>query len=248
MKEKNNLVKRLFAKENVFYTITFIIAMIVIVANRIINGFHKVLWICDVASIAGILNVIFAAQHKIYTLYFNLLSTLLLVITNVYQHIWLNTFTCAAICVPTLIFGIFRWKKNEKKNGNLNELSTKNSIIAWSVYALISVIFIFVLKALGGNVYVFDAIYSAGCVFGVIFSSYAYIDQFKFFTFANLFGIVMYVLLTIQNINNLPLLFTNIIYTIIEIMGYINWRKLEKTAKQSVESEKLLENIEKIED
>ena len=236
--ESKKCFKSIFSKNNIFYTIIFIIALLVIIANRIINGFHKVLWICDIASICGILNVIFAAKHKIYTLYFNLLSTILLAVTNIYQHVWLNAFICIAINSPMLAVGIFRWKKNDKKNGNLNELSKKSQIISWSIYALVSVIFIFILKAIGGNVYVFDAIYSAGCVFGVIFSSYAYIDQFKFFTFANLFGVAMYIILTIQNINNLPLLFTNIIYTIIEIIGYINWRKLQKEKITSLVQEK----------
>ena len=224
-----NFFKTLFSKENIFYTIVFIINLSIIIINRCINGFHKVLWICDLSSIFGITNAIFAAKHKIHTLTFNLLSTLILIVTNTYQHIWLNAFTCLFICTPLLIIGIFRWRKNEEKGEtNLNSLSKMSIVISWSCYIIVSIIFIFILKALNGNLYYLDAFYSAGCVFGVILSSFAYINQFEFFIFANIFGIAMYILLTIQNINNLPLAFMTIIYLILNTVSYINWRKLRK--------------------
>jgi len=234
------ILKLLFSKENIFYTLIFLINLCIIIVNRFINGFHKILWLCDFSSIFGITNAIFAAKHKIQSLIFNLLSTLILIITNTYQHIWLNAFTCLFICTPVLILGIIKWRKNEEKgNQNLNTLSKKTNIIAWSSYILVSILFIFILKALNGNLYILDAFYSAGCVFGVILSSFAYINQFEFFIFANIFGIIMYVLLTIQNINNLPIAFMTIIYLILNIVSYINWRKLRKEMHKNNE-EKLI--------
>lgn len=232
MKVKNFL-KSLFSKDNLLYLIIFIIDITIIIVNRAINGFHNILWICDIASILGVLNTIYAAKHSVKALIFNFFSTLILIVTNIYQHIWLNTFTCTFICAPSLLLGIIRWKKNEKNNNdnNLNQLSKKWSSLTWGLYIVISVVFIFILKAINGNLYIFDAIYSAGCVFGVVLSSYAYIDQFLFFIFANIFGVTMYALLTIQNINNLPLLFSAINYLVMDIIGYINWKKLKKLDK-----------------
>lgn len=230
--EKINYIKKLFNKDNLLYTITFFINLIIVIVNRIINGFNSILWICDISSIFCTLNIIFTAKHSILGLIFNFIATILISTTNIIQHIWLNAFISIAINAPILFFGIIRWHKNTKNNeNNLNILNKKWQIIVWIIFATCSLGFIFVLKSLGGNLYVFDAVYSIGCVLGVILCSYAYIDQFKIFTVANVFGIIMYILLTIQNLNNLPLICTVIIYLIMNIVGYFNWKKIIKTNK-----------------
>lgn len=232
--KKENIFKKLFNKDNIFYTLIFLINIIIIAVNRIINGFDSILWICDISSIFSVLNIIFNAKHTIWGLVFNFVATLFIAATDVIQHIWLNAFICIVINAPMLLFGIIRWRKNAKNNNeskNLNSLSKKWKIIVWSIFAICSVGFIFVLKALGGNLYVFDAVYSIGCVIGVILCSFAYIDQFQIFTVANLFGFTMYIMLTIQNPNNLSLIFTSVIYLIMNIVGYFNWRKIIKSQK-----------------
>ena len=69
-----------------------------------------------------------------------------------------------------------------------------------------------------------DSIYTTGCLVGAFLCSKTYIDQFPIFIFANLAGIAMYTILCISEINNLPLLLLNIIYTIVNIIGYYNWK------------------------
>ncbi len=240
--EKTNIFKSLFNKNNIFYTIIFLVNIIIIATNQIINGFNSILWICDISSIFSVLNIIFNAKHTIWGLVFNFIATLFIAATDIIQHIWLNAFICAVINAPMLLYGIIRWRKNAKNNNesnNLNSLSKKWQILVWSIFAACSVGFIFVLKALGGNLYVFDAVYSIGCVIGVILCSFAYIDQFKIFVVANFFGIVMYVLLTIQNPNNLSLIFTSIMFLIMNIVGYFNWKKIIKSQNLKTETKQI---------
>lgn len=232
--KKTNLIKSMFSKNNVFYTIIFLINIIIIAINRAINGFDSILWICDISSIFSVLNIIFNAKHTIWGLVFNFIATLFIAATDIIQHIWLNAFICIVINAPMLLYGIIRWHKNtkaENENKNLNTLSTKWKIIIWSAFALCSVGFTFLLKSLGGNLYVFDAIYSSGCVFGVILCSFAYIDQFKIFTVANVFGLIMYIMLTVQNPNNVSLIFTSVMFLVMNIVGFFNWRKIIKSQK-----------------
>ena len=232
--EKKNFIKSAFSKENIFYTIVFLINIVIVVVNRAINGFSNLLWICDISSIFSVLNIIFTAKHTIWGIVFNFIATLFIATTDIIQHIWLNAFICIVINAPMLLYGIIRWRKNAKSDNskNLNTLSKKMKIIVWCTFAICSVGFIFLLKALGGNLYVFDAVYSCGCVIGVILCSFAYIDQFPVFIVANLFGIAMYTMLTIQNLNNLTLIFNAVIFLVMDIIGYINWRKILKSQSE----------------
>lgn len=226
-----NFLKDAFSKKNLFYTLIFIIDIIFIVSYRIVIGFKGFLWVCDLASIFSILSMIFNAKHSIWGLIFNLFATITLIFTNYFQSVWLNFFICIVISLPSYTYGIIRWHKNEKNNKsskNLNKLSTKSRIIFWSSYAVASIVFIFILKAINSNLPIFDAFYSIGCVFGVILASLAIIDQFLFFTFANISGITMYILLTIQSFDNITLAFTAVLYFIMNIIGYINWKKIMK--------------------
>ena len=233
-----NFIKSLFKKDNLLYSVIFLASITLTIINRAINGFDGILWICDFSAIFSVLNVIFNAKHTIWGLIFNFVGTVFIAVTDIIQHVWLNAFICIVINAPMLLYGIFRWRKNSKNNNeskNLNSLSKKWQIIVWSIFAIVPIGFIFVLKALGGNLYVFDAYYSIGSVIGVILCSFAFIDQFKVFIVANLFGLVMYILLTIQNLNNLSLIFTAVIFLIMNIVGYFNWRKIIKNKNESTE-------------
>ena len=129
------------------------------------------------------------------------------------------------------ILGIFNWKKKLAKQSSkirINKLSKRNLTFVFLGYAAVSVAFLFILKALNGNLFYLDAIYSAGSVIGVILCSYAFIDQFYIFYVADVAGIAMYTILCTQNINNLPLLFMNVMFLFGTLIGNINWIRLQK--------------------
>ena len=101
--KKENIFKKLFNKDNIFYTLIFLINITIIAVNRIINGFDSILWICDISSIFSVLNIIFNAKHTIWGLVFNFVATLFIAATDVIQHIWLNAFICIVINAPMLL-------------------------------------------------------------------------------------------------------------------------------------------------
>ncbi len=230
-------LKACFKKENIFYTIVFLLDIIIILLNRGVQGFYNILWIADFASLFSILYAIFTAKHSILGLYFNLIASLILGIMNLVQHVWLNMIICLCVSVPMLTSGIFTWKKDQIKEDKkkIKRLS-KNAIIKLFVlYAVLSGVFSVILYYLNGNLFYLDALYSAGCVFGIILLSLGYLNNFMFFIVADVFGIVMYLMLSIQNINNLPVLFTTLIFLIVNTMGLFNWRKIDKNLKEEKE-------------
>lgn len=206
----------------------FIFGLLLIIINRLIVGFDNILWIVDISSFFSILYIIFTAKHAVWGLVFDLLASSILAVANYIQHLWLNLTVCVLICIPNLTAGIFNWKKNERidNSKNLKHFSKKNLFFVFLVYFLVSIIFSVILYFLKGNLFYLDALYSAGCAIGVILSSFAFIDQFYIYIVADVFGLTMYSMLTIQNINNITMIFTSFIFIIGDIIGLINWKRL----------------------
>ncbi len=235
-------LKALFSKENIFYTIAATLTFVVVVVNRAITGFDNILWIMDFGTIFTILYSICAAKHKRIFYIFNVIASCFIGASSIIQHLWLNAAVCFGVSIPSMIFGFIRWGKKEKQNAeekNLNTLSKKQLITTIVIYAVTTAVFAIVLWLLDGNLFWLDAIYSAGCLVGVILASMAFIDQYYFFIFANFMGLILYILLSIQNINNLSLVATFLIINITTIMGFTNWLKLRKaTTSQNSEDQK----------
>lgn len=235
-------IKALFSKNNIFYTLMAILILVVVVTNRAINGFSNILWINDFGTIFFVLYAIFAAKHKRIFYIFNILSCCFVGASAIIQHLWLNAVMSLFISIPAMAFGFFRWGKNEKQNkdcDNIKTLSKKHLIITVSVYLFTTTVFAVTLWLLGGNLFWLDAIYSAACVVGIILCSMAYIEQFHFFIFANSMGAILYILLTLQNINNLTFIFTMLIMVATSVMGLVNWRKMKNSQQNVITSDQI---------
>ena len=228
MKEK---IIKAFSKDNLFYTLIAIISFAIIITNRVIVGFHPVLWLCDVASVFSILYTINMAKHNVFGFIFNIIATATMVVTSFYQHIWLNATVCLCVNLPSMIIGLVNWIKNEKKGkeeDNLKSMSGKTLALFVLATLAFSSVFTYILYLLDGTLFYIDGIFSALCMVGVILASKMYIEQYYFFIPANILGIVLYVILCFKDMSNLPYVVTNIIFTIVSILGYLNWRKLKK--------------------
>lgn len=235
MKEKK------IEKTDIMYSIILALSVIIIVVNRIIVGFPSVLWLCDFASLFSILYTINMAKHNVWGFIFNIIATLLTAITCFYQQIYLNATMCVFINIPSMVIGLVSWIKNEKsgkEEQNLKGLS-KKKLIMFGVFAIIAGgIFTYILYLLDGNLFYLDGIFSALCMTGVVLASKMYIEQYYFFIPANFLGIVFYTILCFQNMSNLPFVLTNVIFTIVSIMGYVNWKKLQREQNENLFKEK----------
>ena len=223
----------------------------VVITNRCIVGFGNILWIADIGTFFGILYIISAAKHSIFMHIFNLVSSAIIAATDFIQHVYFNGIMISCFFCPLMILGIIRWKKNEKKDQtkNLQKLSKKNWIIISSIFACALPTIILILWKLNSNLFYLDALASSFTLIMFILSSSMYIEQFYAAIIADLFLIAMYTVLTIQNLNNVPFLFMNIIYTILNVIALFNWRRLYKKQNENLAvSETTQENaVEKTE-
>ena len=237
MKNISNYIIKQFNKEQLFYTIIFLISVVFVVTNRCIVGFGNILWIADIGTICGVLNIVNTAKHNVYGLIFNAISSAFIVATAIIQHVWLNAVVTLFVNIPFLIVGIIKWKKHERENQsekNLKVMKKKNFLLLLVLLIVADIAFTIILYYLNGNLFYLDAFFTSLCMVGVILSSNMYKEQFHYFITANFIGMIMYSILSAQNINNIPYVLLLTIDFIVAIKGLINWSKLEK-----IQNEKL---------
>lgn len=247
MNKFTNYIKQQFSKEQLFYTIILLISIMFVVTNRCIVGFKNILWIADIGTICGVLNIVNTAKHNVWGLIFNAISSAFIATAAIIQHVWLNAAVTLLINIPFLIVGIFKWKKHEKENHeekNLKVMKKKNLILLTLLLLVVDAIFTVILYYLNGNLFYLDAFFTSLCMVGVILSSNMYKEQFYFFIVANFIGMVMYTILTTQNINNMPYILLLTIDFIVAIKGAINWTRLEKIQKEQLKQKNINEQSE----
>ncbi len=228
-------IKRQFGKDQLFYTIILLVSIAFIVTNRCFVGFGSILWIADIGTLFGVLNIIYTAKHTVWGLIFNTISSAFIVTTSLIQHVWFNATITLAINIPFLIVGTIKWFMNEKKHKeekNLKVMSKKNFWLLNFLLIIVCAIFTVILYFLNGNLFYLDALFTSLCLLGVILSSNMYREQFYYFIAGNLVGAIMFAIMSFQTLNNLPYVFLLTIDFIVAIKGLVNWTKLWKIQEQ----------------
>ena len=242
MSKISNYIKQQFSKDQLFYTIIFIVSVVFVTINRCFVGFGNILWIADIGTICGVLNIINTAKHNVFGLIFNAISSAFIAVAAIIQHVWLNATVTLFINIPFLIVGIIKWLKHEKdhqEEKNLKTMKPKTFILLTLLLLVVDVIFTIILYYLHGNLFYLDAFFTSLCLMGVVLSSNMYKEQFYYFIVANFIGVIMYSILSFQTLNNIPYVLLLTIDFIVAIKGIINWSRLEKIQKQQLEQKNI---------
>ena len=67
MNRITNYIKQQFSKDQLFYTIIFLISVVFVTTNRCIVGFNSILWIADIGTICGVLNIVNRVVNNFYS-------------------------------------------------------------------------------------------------------------------------------------------------------------------------------------
>ena len=235
-------------KQNLVYFLIFAVALAVIVANRCLVGFGNIIWLADLGSIFGILYVIYGAKHSILMHVFNFFSTMFIAVTNFIQRVYFSAFFAALIAIPLIVWGFFKWRSNEKVDytKNVQKLTKRGYVISALIFAVALPVIIVVLWKLNTNLFYLDALYASFCFVGLVLSSHMYIEQFFTFLIADIFQFSLYLMLTIQNINNLSYLLMTCVFIAFNIISIVNWVKIygeqhKETNEELIEEEKVQE-------
>lgn len=229
-------IKKLFAKENLFFSIIFFASIVVLVVNRVLTGFSSILWISDFGLLFGVLYVVTTAKNNSLMFLFNLLTTLVMGVTSLIQDIYFSAFLAFFVTTPIIISGIIRNFKQKKTNTQRQISTLTKKQLTFCIGALVTLvpIIMFALYKLGSNLFYLDALASSLIILGMILFSRRYIEQFYFISLANVLYLIMYIILTFSNINNILYVVLNIIFTMMSIISIFEWRKMLHTQRQSL--------------
>ena len=134
-----NFIKKCFLKENLFYTIIFLVSLTVIIINRTLTGFGSILWLADIGSICGILYTINMAKHNVFGFIFNIISTIaILKALGLWNEYWMTYLFYGAH--PTLAVGL----NSMKIKAEARPLSMTGPMFAMMMVSVIPVVIFYI--------------------------------------------------------------------------------------------------------
>lgn len=189
-----------------------------------------------IASLIGVTALIFVAKG-------NVLGQVLTVVFAVFYGIisfWFRYYgemiTYLCMTAPIALLAIFSWIKNpyEKTAEVLvNRLSVKRLLILCGLTAVVTLIFYFLLKALG-NASLLVSTFSIATSF---FASSLTFMRSPFYALAyaanDLVLIVLWVFAAYEDISCVPMIVCFIMFLANDIYGFYNWRRMKKRQEKS---------------
>lgn len=207
-------------KENISikWKIYFLICVITVIICSIVqkNNFFMLL-----SSVCGVIYVLFNAKGIKYSFLFGIINALTYGIILVMEKMYGSACYNLLYVLPMLIYGYF--KVSKEKEFKINRLENNVRIYIAGVFITLVVGIAIILKIFGGNLVVLDSISTIGGFLAVFLLSNRYIEQWPVFILVNIAGVITWSILTFENILNLPMLLTWIIYTINSVYGQITW-------------------------
>ncbi len=193
-------------------------------SNVVIELISGVLAICGVTYVFGI-----AKQSK-FAYFFGIANVILYAIVCYSKELYLSMSYNLFYSFPILIYGYINWsRKDGKEKSGIKRLSKSGRIIlsgamigAVCAFAIISDNFFN-----GSNVWL-DAIVSVSVCVATFLMTKKYIEQWVLFIISDFFGLVMFIVINFNNMNDVELLIMWAIYLINSIYGMFAWRKTLK--------------------
>ncbi|MDR0831607.1 MAG: nicotinamide mononucleotide transporter family protein [Bacillales bacterium] len=217
-------------KIKIFNICCICLTLILITLSHIFLPFQPISILSDFATLSGVLYSAFLITKKKYSLHLGVINNVLLGISTILQHVWLTAFICLIYSVPSLLIAVIRNRATTE--APIKTLNIKQALLSFLVYLSLSGLFMIILYLLKGNLWYLDAFVNAGLILALFFITKNNYYCYYFFTISALVGVIMYVLLTIQDSSNSSLIILWFIYLMGDIVGLINWKS--KYKKQGI--------------
>lgn len=194
-----------------------------VILVTICSIFQKSSFFMLISSVCGVIYVLLNAKGIKYSFLFGIINALTYGIILLLQKMYGSACYNLLYVLPILIYGYF--KVSKEKEFKINRLDNNIRIYITGVFITLVVGISIILKMFGGNLAILDSINTIGGFLAVFLLANRYVEQWPVFILVNIAGVITWAILTFQNVLNLPMLFTWIIYTINSIYGQITWNK-----------------------
>lgn len=207
------------------YIYIFICTVAIVIFGIISNSTG----IATLASIFGMLASVLFAQNRRKAFIFNIVYCFLYTFILVQNQMYGLTINIFVFTLPMTIWGYIKWGKVEKnENSGIKYISKKSRIHLFLCVVIAIIVQSYILKICGGNNVILDSITSILCYVGWYLTSNKYFEQWIVWIIANFVNVVLWSILSFQDMQNITVLMMWVIYEINAIYGYMNFKRIFK--------------------
>ncbi len=189
-----------------------------------------------VGSLIGAVALVFLAKANIAGLLLTVVFSTLYGIVSFKNQYYGEVITYVCMTMPSNIVSIVAWFKHpfrgQQTQVEIANVSTRKTIVIFGVSATITVVFYFVLKALGTASLVVSTISiftsTIAVLFGIFRSKYYALG----YATNDVVLIVLWVIATIKDTSNLCMVICFVVFLVSDVYAFINWTKLQKQQKE----------------
>lgn len=205
-----------------------IIACIIITALSI---YWKDTTMGIISATTGVACVVCTGKGKLSAYVFGAVNTLLYAIiaynAKFYGEVMLN----ALYYFPLQFYGIYVWSKNMNNQTHEVEkryMSKKGRLILSFSVVMGTVVYGFILKAMGGTLPFFDALSTVVSVVAMIISIKMYVEQWMLWIVVDVVTVIMWAVAFMKGNDSIATLLMWMVYLINAVVMYIKWHKEAK--------------------
>ncbi len=190
------------------------------------------------ASLIGTTALIFCAKGN------PIGQVLIIIFASLYAYISLSfkyygeMITYLGMSLPMAVVALITWLKNPFKGSRaqvkVNTISKKELIFAFGLSLVVTLVFYFILKALGTA----NLVISTVSITTSFFAAYLTFRRSEYFALAyalnDIVLIIMWTMATINNIGYISVIICFLVFLVNDTYSYVNWRKM-KVRQQDAE-------------
>ncbi|MEG2310660.1 MAG: nicotinamide riboside transporter PnuC [Clostridia bacterium] len=180
----------------------------------------------SISAISGVIFVLLSAKNKKISYVFAIINIVIYGVILFNQKIYGSAIYSLLYCFPMYVYGYFHWKKVEKqKDLGIQKLKKRVKVLGFTILTILIVMYTIIVTFIGGNFVIFDAIATILGFVSIYLLANKYIEQWHVFIIMNISGSIMWTILSIKNIANLPMALMYFVYSVNSIYGFITWTK-----------------------
>lgn len=204
------------------WLLMFILANIIVFMCSLIQ---KSTILLIISSMAGVSYALLIAKEKRIAFILGAINVSTYGYLLLKQQVYGGVFYNIVYSLPMMIYGYFSWRKEDKKQvSNVKTLSKNVKIVLIIVFTIAIIIYAILLKNLGGNKVILDSITTILGFLGIYLMTNKYFEQWIVWIISNTANLILWALLSIENIQNLPMLIMWSIYLINSVYGHKTWK------------------------
>ncbi len=223
----------LFRELTRFELVLWLVSLAVVAGSFVLTPEYDILTLC--ASLIGVTALIFVAKGYVAGQVLTVLFAVFYGIISYQQRYYGEMITYLCMTAPVAVLSIITWMRNPFKGTaevTVRSMTKRDIVIMTLLAAGVTVIFYFILKAMG-NASLMPSTISVTTSFLAVYMSMMRCPYYALGYAANdIVLIVLWVAASMKDISCLPMVVCFAMFLVNDIYGFINWQRMQKRQAQ----------------